>query len=542
MPVQITQTQSGQQHIVDLHGYPLRQSMGAYGAASTTSRDLGSWYARSLSGDAAVLPDKLKVDARSKDIARNNGIAASGVQLQIDSVVGHQFKLIARPNWVALGIDPNSEEATELSRQFEAQWQLYAEDPINCPMDAEGKRTFTDIIRAGVYHDIHHGESMGTGEWKARPGIPYRTCYKIINPDRICNPLGLPDTKRTRAGVDLDRHGEAYAYHLRSAHTSDDQLGSDSYRWRKIRKKTRWGRYQFIHVFDPMEDGQTRGISSFASVLARLKMLDKFQESVLQNAVINATYAMVIESEFDAETAMSALGAEAEQSGTLAAYVEAYQNYHGEANIRYDGQKIPHLFPGEKLNMQIANSPTGVADFEQGLLRYVAAGLGVSYEQLSKDYSKTNFSSARASLMETWRGFMVRRQRAKRLASHLYALWLEEAFSLGKFELPQGAPSFWEAKAAWCQCDWIGAGQTHIDGLKEAKRLVMLLEASLITEEKAHAELGQDYQEVFNQLLREKREREDKGLPPPLWMQAEKMSTSAAYQDAPAVNSNAATG
>ena len=37
-------------------------------------------------------------------------------------------------------------------------------------------------------------------------------------------------------------------------------------------------------------------------------------------------------------------------------------------------------------------------EFEQSLLRYIAAALGVSYEQLSKDYSQTNYSSARAAM------------------------------------------------------------------------------------------------------------------------------------------------
>ncbi|PVQ41401.1 phage portal protein, partial [Salmonella enterica] len=40
---------------------------------------------------------------------------------------------------------------------------------------------------------------------------------------------------------------------------------------------------------------------------------------------------------------------------------------------------------------------------EQALLRYIAAGLGVSYEQLSRDYSQVSYSSARASANESWR-------------------------------------------------------------------------------------------------------------------------------------------
>jgi len=270
-------------------------------------------------------------------------------------------------------------------------------------------------------------------------------------------------------------------------------------------------------------------------------MLDKYQDVVLQNAVVNAMYAMVIESEFDQATALEAIGASAAgDDSSLLGLLGAINAYYEGANVTFDGVKIPHLFPGEKLNMQTAKSPIGVEHYEQQLLRYVAAGLNVSYEQLSKDYSNTNYSSARAAMLETWRYFSGQRSViAKRYASMIFALVLEEMIDRRVVVLPAGAPSFYDAKSAWCNCDWIAAGMTHIDGLKEAKRLVLLLEAGLITEETAHAELGQDYQAVFDQLMREQRDREKRGMPPPLWRQEAKMSTSAAYQEAPAVNTNA---
>ena len=527
--------------IVDIHGKSLRAQASAFSAADPVSRELGTWQPSALSGDAAILPGKSRMDSRTKDLVRNNGIASSGINLHLDSIVGAQFKLIAKPNWLALGIDPESDYANDWVKHTEALWTSYAEDAIDCPMDAEGKRTFTQLIRSGMYHHVIHGEDLGTAEWKERAGHQFNTCFKIISPDRLCNPEGKRNSDKLRGGVELGRNNEAEAYFIRTSHQSDGRLGVQNNKWRRIAKKKSWGRYQVIHIFDPMEDGQTRGHSGFSSVLKRLKMLDKFQEVVLQNAIVNAMYAMVIESELDTTTALEAIGASGEDSN-LAGYLGAIQEYHQGANVTFDGVKIPHLFPGEKLNMQTAKSPMGVEQYEQGLLRYVASGLNVSYEQLSRDYSKTNYSSARASMMETQRHFAGKRQFiAKRKAGHLYALWLEEAFSKGLVELPKGAPTFWQAKSAWCRSDWIGAGQSHIDGLKEAKRLVLLIEAGLMTEEKAHAELGQDYQDVFTQLMREKKEREDKGLPPPLWMQTAKMSTSVAYQEVPEVNTNSQT-
>ena len=45
-----------------------------------------------------------------------------------------------------------------------------------------------------------------------------------------------------------------------------------------------------IHVFQPQEDGQTRGANQFYSVMERLKMLDTLQATQLQSAVVRAIY------------------------------------------------------------------------------------------------------------------------------------------------------------------------------------------------------------------------------------------------------------
>ncbi|STI85445.1 capsid protein of prophage [Escherichia coli] len=99
------------------------------------------------------------------------------------------------------------------------------------------------------------------------------------------------------------------------------------------------------------------------------------------------------------------------------------------------GVKIPHLFPGDDLKLQTAqDSDNGFSALEQALLRYIAAGLGVSYEQLSRDYSKVSYSSARASANESWRYFMGRRKFiASRLATQMFPAGWKRHFFGGLF-------------------------------------------------------------------------------------------------------------
>ncbi|ENI0206344.1 phage portal protein, partial [Escherichia coli] len=197
--------------------------------------------------------------------------------------------------------------------------------------------------------------------------------------------------------------------------------------------------------------------------------------------------------------------------------------YYAAAPVRLGGAKVPHLMPGDSLNLQTAqDTDNGYSVFEQSLLRYIAAGLGVSYEQLSRNYAQMSYSTARASANKSWAYFMGRRKFvASRQASQMFLCWLEEAIVRRVVTLPSKARfSFQEARSAWGNCDWIGSGRMAIDGLKEVQEAVMLIEAGLSTYEKECAKRGDDYQEIFAQQVRETMERRAAGLKPPAWAAA----------------------
>ena len=289
---------------------------------------------------------------------------------------------------------------------------------------------------------------------------------------------------------------------------------ADDYEWVYVKLELPWGRQQFIHLFEPTGEGQTRGANNFFAALGKLKMLDKFQATTLQNAIVNAMYAAVIESDLDSEEVFKALGGGKDGSDMLNNYMNVKAQWHEQSNIKLDGVKLPHLLPNEKLSLQGVNAPnSSLGDFEAGILRQIAKSLGVSYEQLSGDFTKTNYSSARAAMSESYRYFMGKREViAKRFANAIFELWFEEALQLGDIVLPTGAKfNFYDAKCAWCRCNWIGSGKTQIDGLKGIKEAIEKIKAGLSTYEIELGNMGLDYQEVFDQQYREEKELEARG-------------------------------
>ncbi|GHL23325.1 hypothetical protein ECZU25_01380 [Escherichia coli] len=491
----------------------LREYAGYHGGGSGFGGQLRAWNPPGESVDAALLPNFTRGNARADDLVRNNGYAANAIQLHQDHIVGSFFRLSHRPSWRYLGI--GEEEARAFSREVEAAWKEFAEDDCCC-IDVERKRTFTMMIREGVAMHAFNGELFVQATWDTSSSRLFRTQFRMVSPKRISNPNNTGDSRNCRAGVQINDSGAALGYYV----SEDGYPGWMPQKWTWIPRELPGGRASFIHVFEPVEDGQTRGANVFYSVMEQMKMLDTLQNTQLQSAIVKAMYAATIESELDTQSAMDfILGANSqEQRERLTGWIGEIAAYYAAAPVRLGGAKVPHLMPGDSLNLQTAqDTDNGYSVFEQSLLRYIAAGLGVSYEQLSRNYAQMSYSTARASANESWAHFMGRRKFvASRQASQMFLCWLEEAIVRRVVTLPSKARfSFQEARSAWGNCDWIGSGRMAIDGLKEVQEAVMLIEAGLSTYEKECAKRGDDYQEIFAQQVRETMERRAAGLKPP---------------------------
>lgn len=489
-------------------------AIGGLEGANNTSKELASWGSPISSPDALINSNKEIADARARDITINDGYITGAMAIHKDSVVGSQFILNCRPQWKTLGMD--EVWAEEFQEEVEAKFGLWWESPNNWP-DASRLNTGTDLIRLAIATHFMCGEEISSAEWIRDPVRPYHTAIRAIETDRLCNPYDAEDSLYVRRGVKRNRYGEPVSYFFRNGYKTDNYMDNSNYTWTEVPARKPWGRQQIIHIYEQIRPDQSRGISEMVSVLKQMKMTQKFQEISLQQAVLNATYAATIESELPPEAAYAQLG----QGGTTTWATEFLRQvaaYSGSAkNIHIDGVKIPHLYPGTKFKLLNAGAPSGVGeDFEQSLLRHTAAGLGLSYEEFSRDYTQTNYSSARAANNNTDKYMKAKKKTvADKKATAIFMLWFEEALGRGDITtVTKSMPNFWEGlnREAYTRCGWIGSTRGQIDELKETQASVLSLQNGTTTYEEELAKKGKDYREVFQQQAREKKMREKLGI------------------------------
>lgn len=483
--------------ILDQYGQPMRADGDtAHFAASRMARELRRWMPDLVSADTELAGERDTIAARSYDLERNNGIAGGAIRTQVDNVVGTGLRLAAKPDYRALGRD--KAWADTWARDVEAKWRTFANSR---DFDAARRLNFHGQTVVMLRTAFLAGDGLALAQWLPdRPGAKWATAFQLIDPARLGSPGGQIGTGNLRDGVEINDLGEAIAYHIRKSHPGDIYSLGDGALYERVPARTRHGRLRVIHLYEQLRAGQTRGKSILAGVMGAFKMLDHYQRIELQTVVVNSMIAAFIETPLKAEEISDLFG-------TTDKFMESRNSW----DVKLEGAGIIPLHPGDKLNAFTPTRPNSAYEaFVNAVLRYISTGLNMPYELLMKDFSQTNYSSARAALLEAWRYFNARRDwLAAYWASPAYELWLEEAVARGEVE----APGYYENQAAYSACKWIGAGRGWVDPMKEAQASGERIRNNVSTLEREAAEQGLDWEEVLEQRAREEERAKELGLP-----------------------------
>jgi lambda family phage portal protein len=488
----------------------------AHMSADMAAQAMAGWNPPLRSADAEWLHERDLSIARIRDLTRNESWVQAGVDRMVDMSVGASFRLSAKPDARTLGI--TQDQADALASSIEVAWRAFANDPtFRC--DAARQLPFPGVMGLAAREYVQAGEALAVLRWMPRENWPFATAVQLIDADRLSNPFGRIDDDTIRRGVEIDENGAPHAYHIRRGHPGDVGFRALALTWDRIPRfddVRGWERPKVLHAFEHRRPGQHRGVSRLVAALLNMRMLKRYSSHELAAAAANATVVGAIYTQLGSEYAAEAIGSDEIASEKLDTLSLERAGYYRERRVLEDARFIA-LHPTDR--MEWNNQPrstAGLKQFQTAFLQNFASGLGISYEQLSMDWSGVNYSSARAALNEVWRSITrLRAQLIWGIAQPVYTAWLEDALDTGTIEIPSGAPDFYDAPAGWVQADWIGPPRGYVDPVKEAQAAVLRRNAMVSTLEREAAEQGLDLDQLLSQLRREKQLLEEYGLGAP---------------------------
>lgn len=388
-----------------------------YDAISTGRRTAG-WRRTSADANATNLPALAKMRDIARDLRRNNGWARRAIEVISNNTVG----------W---GIEAKAVGARDdINRQALELWNAWATDPR---ADYDGRLPFVGGIQGLVMETVaESGEALVLRSVaRSSDGLAIPTRIRVLEPDYldtykdgVTGPGGGPIIQ----GIELDGEGRRVAYWLYPEHP-----GSNSYaavRSRMVRSSSvRVPAEDVIHVYEVLRPGQMRGITRLAAAITRLHDFDDYADAVLMQQKIAACFGAFVQ---DVDGAAQAIGEQDEDDETL----ESLEPGH-----------IAYLPPGKTVSFATPPSTSGHSGYSKETLHAIAAAIGVTYEDMTGDYSQVNFSSARMSRIAHWQN--VHKWRWHMLVPQLCAgVWrwaMQDAAGLyGWRELPRAkwaAPS-----------------------------------------------------------------------------------------------------
>jgi lambda family phage portal protein len=244
-------------------------------------------------------------------------------------------------------------------------------------------------------------------------GIPF--ALEIVEPERL--PEDTPQypapgsVGQVRMGVEVDSFQRPIAYWVRNSYPGDikPSLATDVGGFIRIPARDMW------HLKLTGRWPQTRGEPWLHTAMRKLNDMDGYSEAEIVAARGAASYMAFIKT----DTPDSPLAEEASD---------------GTKQTQIEPGIVEHLAPGEDVQFISPNRPNAAMDpFMRLMLREVAAGIGVSYESLSRDYSQTTYSSGRLALLDDrdlWR--FLQQWYIRTFRAPLHREWLRSAVMAGK--------------------------------------------------------------------------------------------------------------
>ena len=420
--------------------YQKRQNLQRIYKAATVDRTTLDWMVSQTSPDQEWKNGIKNLRNRVHDVVINNTYAAQAIRYATNQIVGQGVRMQAQiPKQRANQKGKLDVKTNEL---IENEWSKWGRRD-SC--DIKGVLCFSEVERLAVRSMVESGECFIRMHKKryGRSKVPF--ALEVIEADMLDQDYqGVKKSAKNtwRLGIELTPEGRAINYAFLTKHPADNFYSAPTGQKQHIIVPAK----EVFHIFMPLRPSQHRGIPWLASAITNLHQLEGYIESqVIRARASSALMGFISNSE-----------------GEIDAGGEVFQN---ERVKSFQPGVFHYLNQGEEVTIPNIDASSG--DFEpfiRAILRSTASGVGCSYEAISSDYSQSNYSSSRLSLLQdrdNWR--TIQQMLKQNFYQPLYEAWLEMAVLSGALNLQQYAtmPEMYE------KIRWVCRGYSFVDPQRE---------------------------------------------------------------------------
>ena len=448
-----------------------RRAAADYEAAAATRRTTG-WLPATSDINTLVFRNLDTLRARSRDMVRRNPWAANALDAFVANAIG-------------TGIKPQSlHPDARLKERIQQLWLRWTDEA-----DASNLTDFYGLQALACRAVMEAGECLIRLRPRlAKDGLTVPLQLQLLEAEHL--PTGetrrLANGNYVRAGIEFDQIGRRVAYWLYREHPFDTLHPVASTELVRVPADA------VLHLFRPIRPGQLRGQPWLTQVLVKLYELDQYDDAELVRKKTAAMFAGFIlknapEDQMFGETATN-------QSGAALAGLEP-----GTLQVLLPGEDIKFSTP--------ADVGASYETFMRVQLRSIAAGMGITYEQLTGDLTGVNYSSIRAGLLEFRRRCEQFQHQVivYQFCRPVWRRWIEAALLSGALPKQGDVAPYYDAK-------WIPPGFAWVDPLKDIKAQIMAVRAGFKSRAEVVSEQGYDAEAIDREIAADNARARELGL------------------------------
>lgn len=433
-----------------LHPFNKAYTRGFYEGGKVTATNKDFWNATSDFETTAVA-DRDRLRARARWLSANNPIMDNIDNAIINNVIGNGITLQSITG------------KKKFDETVEERFKLWSSTPNLC--DSRGMLTFPNMQRLILKSRMVDGEIF---------------IYKRITKEGLQLQLIEADALnagRQDGGIEIDNAGRPIKFHFLDAQNKPFVISAE----------------YIINYFMAERATQYRGVSEYKQSIIDIKNFSAFQSASIQGARARANIAYTV----------TTTGGGGNPYGA---------NLNDETKVQdVNGVSVMYMGAGEKMEKLDPDSvATDYVQFSENTIRLIATARKVSYELAFRDYSKVNFASSRASLLQDFKRFDLEQTHlTDYILNNIFESWLSVEILRGMIK----ASGYENDPVKWLKPKWIMPKRDLVDPLKEITAIEKKINLNLTCETDVANANGEDYEEILKKKAREIELKKEYGIP-----------------------------